>query len=34
MNFPKKTDDDDVVARESYWKEVFLSRGEYGYNKN
>ena len=29
-----KTDDNDVIAREQYWKEVFLSRGEYGYNKN
>jgi len=31
---PMKTDDNDVIARENYWKEVFLSRGEYGYNKN
>lgn len=31
---PMKTDDEDVRKRESYWKEVFLSRGEYGYNKN
>lgn len=29
-----KTDDTEIIARESYWKEVFLSRGEYGYNKN
>lgn len=29
-----KTDDNDVIAREQYWKEVFLSRGEFGYNKN
>lgn len=31
---PMKTDDNEVIAREGYWKEVFLSRGEYGYNKN
>lgn len=29
-----KTDDNDVILREGYWKEVFLSRGEFGYNKN
>ncbi len=31
---PMKTDDIDVIARELYWKKVFLSRGEFGYNKN
>jgi len=31
---PMKTDDNDIIARECYWKEVFLSRGSFGYNKN
>lgn len=31
---PMKTSDNDIIARESFWKEVLLSRGEYGYNKN
>lgn len=29
-----KTDDNIVISRESFWKEVVLSRGEYGYNIN
>lgn len=29
-----KTDDKIVIERESFWKEVFLSRGDFGYNKN
>jgi hypothetical protein len=29
-----KVDDKVIIDRESYWKEVFLSRGEFGYNKN
>jgi len=29
-----KVDDKVIIERESYWKEVFLSRGKYGYNKN
>ncbi len=29
-----KTDDKVIINRESYWKEVFLSRGEFGYNLN
>jgi len=29
-----KTDDYIIMERESYWKEVLLSRGQYGYNKN
>ena len=29
-----KVDDDVVIRREGYWKEVLLSRGKYGYNKN
>ncbi|MCY4363560.1 MAG: GIY-YIG nuclease family protein [Gammaproteobacteria bacterium] len=31
---PMKTDDKVLIERETYWKEVFLSRGEFGYNKN
>jgi hypothetical protein len=29
-----KTDDKIIIERENYWKEVFLSRGVFGYNKN
>jgi hypothetical protein len=29
-----KVGDDVVIGRESYWKEVLLSRGKYGYNIN
>lgn len=29
-----KIDDRDVIAREGYWKNVLLTRGEFGYNKN
>jgi hypothetical protein len=29
-----KTDDKVIFERENYWKEVFLSRGNFGYNKN
>jgi len=29
-----KTDDKIIIERENYWKEVFLSRGKFGYNKN
>ena len=31
---PMKTDDHEIIARESFWKEVMFSRGEFGYNKN
>ena len=31
---PMKTDDKDIIARETYWKEALLSRGDFGYNKN
>ncbi|MEA3416543.1 MAG: GIY-YIG nuclease family protein [Thermodesulfobacteriota bacterium] len=31
---PMKADDKVIIERESYWKEVFLSRGKFGYNKN
>ena len=30
---PMKTDDRDIIARETYWKETLLSR-DFGYNKN
>lgn len=29
-----KVDDKVIIARERYWKEVFLSRGSFGYNNN
>ena len=29
-----KTDDDTIISRESFWKEVLLTRGIFGYNKN
>lgn len=29
-----KTSDDVIIARECYWKEVLLSRGPFGYNRN
>lgn len=29
-----KTDDDAIIQREQYWKDVLLTRGDYGYNKN
>ena len=32
--FPMKVDDDVVTGRETYWKEVLLSRRKFGYNKN
>lgn len=31
---PMKTDDEDIIRREIYWKEALLSRGQFGYNKN
>ncbi|MBE4583308.1 hypothetical protein BOO29_18855 [Vibrio navarrensis] len=31
---PMKTDDSTIIERENYWKEVLLSRGTFGYNKN
>lgn len=30
--FKNTTDDDIILARESWWKEVLLNIGEYGYN--
>ena len=29
-----KTDDDFIIERENYWKNVLLTRGAYGYNDN
>lgn len=29
-----KTDDIIIIERENYWKEVLLTRGEFGYNRN
>ncbi|MBO0935409.1 GIY-YIG nuclease family protein [Fibrella sp. HMF5335] len=29
-----RVDDADIIRRESYWKEVLLSRGQFGYNLN
>ena len=31
---PMKTDDRDIVARETYWKNALLTRTEFGYNNN
>ena len=31
---PARTDDRVIIERENYWKEVLLSRGEFGYNRN
>ncbi|MFA5904759.1 MAG: GIY-YIG nuclease family protein [Desulfobacula sp.] len=31
---PMKADDKVIIEREGFWKEVFLSRGKFGYNKN
>lgn len=32
--YTMKTDDESIIRRESYWKEVLLTRGKFGYNKN
>lgn len=32
--YPIKTDDQIIIGREQYWKQILLSRGQYGYNKN
>lgn len=31
---PMKTDDTAIIQREQYWKNVLLTRGQYGYNRN
>lgn len=33
-HFPSKIDDNTVIRREGYWKDVLLTRGRFGYNKN
>jgi hypothetical protein len=33
-HYTPKTDDNLIIQREMYWKQVLLSRGQYGYNKN
>ena len=32
--FKSTTDDETIIGRESWWKEVLLTRGSFGYNKN
>lgn len=32
--FPMKASNEFIIARESYWKNILLTRGEFGYNKN
>lgn len=32
--FSMKTENEYIISRENYWKEVLLSRGIFGYNKN
>ena len=32
--FSKNTPDNKVIERETYWKDVFQTRGEFGYNRN
>ena len=32
--WPMKTDDETIINRESFWKEVLLTRGQFGYNNN
>lgn len=32
--FKSTTDDETIIGRESCWKEVLLTRGSFGYNKN
>ena len=32
--FPLKTDDDLILQRESHWKNILMSRGRFGYNRN
>lgn len=31
---PMNVGEDEIIARESFWKEILLSRGDHGYNKN
>ena len=32
--WPMRTDDETIINRESHWKNVLLTRGDFGYNKN
>lgn len=32
--YKSTTDDDTIIARESWWKNILLTRGDYGYNAN
>ena len=32
--YKSTTDDETIIARESWWKEILLTRGDYGYNAN
>ena len=31
---PMNIGKDEIIARENFWKEILMSRGGYGYNKN
>ena len=31
---PMNVGEDEIIARESFWKEILLSRGDHGYNRN
>jgi hypothetical protein len=31
---PSRTPDEDIIGRESFWKRILLTRGEYGLNRN
>lgn len=31
---PMKDDDKTIIKRENHWKDVLLTRGDYGYNKS
>ena len=32
--YKSTTDDETIIARESWWKNILLTRGDYGYNAN
>jgi hypothetical protein len=31
---PEKTDDNIIISREGFWKELLMTRGQYGFNRN
>ena len=33
-NFKSSVDDEIIINRENFWKDVLLTRGEFGYNDN